>query len=347
MAEIKGIRKREAGYQWNITYKKQRRVGTTQTLEEAIRERKNAMTKLMEELDGAEIKTGPTLQELVILTQQTRWRGQKSERTHLINAKIALNYFGEDCPITTITTKRINDYAEHLRETGSTGGTINRKLSNLSTILKTAEDHGMETANPKIRRSKEYRGRERFITEEEEAQMLYVLVQWGAIELHDVIVTLVDTGIRCGELFALEKTDVDFSAGSNGIITLWRTKNDRPRSVPITRRVKAIIEKRMVNAGARLFPITQSWLRTGWDRLKAYLGLEEDAQFVPHILRHTCASRLVQRGIPLMEVQRWMGHASLQSTMRYSHLSPSSLYSVVDVLENHGKPTQTPTATTL
>ncbi len=337
MAEVTGIRKREAGYQWNVSYKGKRQVGTTKTLEGAIKERQKALMSLMEGEGRDDAKKGPTLKDIVKITHQTRWQGQKSERTHKINAEIALRFFGDSCPIKTITTTRINDFAEHLRSHGATGATINRKLSTISTLLKTADDHDIETANPKIRRSKEYRGRERFVTEEEEAKMLYVLKQWGAVELHDVIIVLVDTGIRCGELFALDKADVDFTAGSNGIITLWRTKSDKPRSVPITRRVKAILEQRMETAGTKIFPITQSWLRTGWDRLKVYMGLDDDAQFVPHILRHTCASRLVQRGIPLMEVQRWLGHASLQSTMRYSHLSPSSLYSVVDVLEKENR----------
>ena len=340
MAEVTGIRKREAGYQWNVSYKGKRQVGTTKTLEGAIKERQKALMSLMEGEGRDDAKKRPTLKDIVKITHQTRWQGQKSERTHKINAEIALRFFGDSCPIKTITTTRINDFAEHLRSHGATGATINRKLSTISTLLKTADDHDIETANTKIRRSKEYRGRERFVTEEEEERMLAILQQWGAYELHDVLVVLVDTGIRCGELFALEKVDVDFSSGTNGIITLWRTKNNRPRSVPITKRVREVLEKRMSNAGGKVFPLTQSWLRSGWDRLKMFLGLEDDVQFVPHILRHTCASRLVQRGVPLMEVQRWMGHASLQSTMRYSHLAPTSLYSVVDVLEKKEKENQ-------
>ena len=55
------------------------------------------------------------------------------------------------------------------------------------------------------------------------------------------------------------------------------------------------------------------------------MGLLEDDQFVPHMLRHTCASRLVSKGIQLPQVMLWMGHRNIQTTMRYSHLAPKDL----------------------
>ncbi len=41
--------------------------------------------------------------------------------------------------------------------------------------------------------------------------------------------------------------------------------------------------------------------------------------------RHTTCSRLVQAGFPLIVVQKWMGHATIQTTMKYAHLAPDSL----------------------
>ncbi len=54
---------------------------------------------------------------------------------------------------------------------------------------------------------------------------------------------------------------------------------------------------------------------------------------VAHALRHTCASRLVQRGVGLKVVQQWMGHKRIEVTLRYAHLSPTSLLEAVKVLE--------------
>ncbi|EJM98873.1 site-specific recombinase XerD [Phyllobacterium sp. YR531] len=56
-------------------------------------------------------------------------------------------------------------------------------------------------------------------------------------------------------------------------------------------------------------------------------------QVVPHILRHTCASRLVRGGIDIRRVQIWLGHQTLSMTMRYAHLATNDLDSCVAVLE--------------
>ena len=79
--------------------------------------------------------------------------------------------------------------------------------------------------------------------------------------------------------------------------------------------------------------LTAVRFRTIWNEAKAEVGLGEDTQVVPHILRHTCASRLVQGGIDIRRVQMWLGHQTLQMTMRYAHLATNDLDSCVNVLD--------------
>ncbi|HKD43059.1 MAG TPA: tyrosine-type recombinase/integrase, partial [Myxococcaceae bacterium] len=52
-----------------------------------------------------------------------------------------------------------------------------------------------------------------------------------------------------------------------------------------------------------------------------------------HTLRHTFASHLVMSGVPLAAVQKLLGHASIKTTMRYAHLSPSIAMDAVNVLD--------------
>jgi len=55
-----------------------------------------------------------------------------------------------------------------------------------------------------------------------------------------------------------------------------------------------------------------------------------------HTLRHTFASHLVMRRVPLAAVQKLLGHASIKTTMRYAHLSPSVTENAVSVLDGEG-----------
>jgi len=70
-----------------------------------------------------------------------------------------------------------------------------------------------------------------------------------------------------------------------------------------------------------------------WDRLRTHLNYSHDKQFVVHSLRHTCASRLIQRGVPLAVVQKWMGHRAIQTTLRYAHLAPDNFKVALEALE--------------
>ena len=63
------------------------------------------------------------------------------------------------------------------------------------------------------------------------------------------------------------------------------------------------------------------------------MGLKGDTEFVLHALRHTTASRLVNKGIDLYTVKEWLGHADITTTQKYAHLSPQKLAYAASVLE--------------
>ncbi len=144
---------------------------------------------------------------------------------------------------------------------------------------------------------------------------------------------LIDTGMRPSEVYSLTSRDVDLKAKT---LTTWENKTDHPRTVFMTKRVADIVQKRVgeVTApGDKLFPYDNHWMRYVWDRARGHLGFTNDPNFVPYIYRHTCASRLVQKGVAINVVKEWLGHKSVQMTMRYAHLAPNNLKAAADALE--------------
>lgn len=119
-------------------------------------------------------------------------------------------------------------------------------------------------------------------------------------------------------------------------VSFWITKSGRSRTIPLTARTKEVI-KLPVTEGRRpkgpFTKLSQAQFRAIWNDAKAEVGLGADEQVVPHILRHTCASRLVQGGIDIRRVQMWLGHQTLSMTMRYAHLATNDLDGCVVVLE--------------
>lgn len=275
---------------------------------------------------------GWTLRQAVDRTIEVRWSGTRGERTATLNAEHAIVYFGAEVSLESIDTDRLDGYIQWLRQLSLSDSTINRKLAALRAVLRTAFDRQKLKALPKVPRMREFAGRIRWLTDTEERALLGLLEQWGATEAHALTVLLVDTGLRLGEALRLEWRDVDPQSAA---VTVWETKADKPRTVPMTTRARMALR---AQGPGRVFALTKGQYHHVWHRARAQLGLAKDRQFVPHALRHTCASRLVQRGIPLKVVQEWLGHKSITTTMRYAHLSPTNLQEAVAVLEQPLKP---------
>ena len=60
---------------------------------------------------------------------------------------------------------------------------------------------------------------------------------------------------------------------------------------------------------------------------------ETDKEFVFYLTRHTCASRLVQRNVPLHIVKEWLGHRNFEMTLRYAKLTPTNMLDAKNALE--------------
>ena len=145
---------------------------------------------------------------------------------------------------------------------------------------------------------------------------------------------MIYTGFRCGEVWNMQAKDINPETGT---ITAWKTKSGHPRTIPIVDKIQPIIERLLESSGGgRLFPgCNNTWLRPRWERVRFHMGMADDAQFVPHMLRHTCATRLSREGVSMPLIKEWMGHSTIQVTARYAHFAPSDLYKAAKALSKN------------
>ncbi|AOF90820.1 site-specific integrase [Sinorhizobium sp. RAC02] len=236
------------------------------------------------------------------------------------------------CEFNVFTDEMIDRLVGALRKRGNSNATINRKMAALSKLLRKAYKMGDIHSLPEFKRQKEKAGRIRFLEPDEEARL------FEAISLRNKLyarfcIFLVDTGARLGEGIGLRWADIQ-----NRRVTFWITKGGRSRSVPLTSRALAAIKASDKTKRGPFVDIDQQHFRAEWNRAKEVVGLGGDSDVVPHVLRHTCASRLVQGGVDLRRVQTWLGHQTLQMTMRYAHLASHDLDMCVPILERAAEP---------
>jgi integrase len=233
----------------------------------------------------------------------------------------------------TVDQETLDDLILSLRNRGNSNATINRKMAALSKLLRKASKMGTIHSLPEFRRQKERSGRIRFLEFEEEDR-LFQAIRRRSEDSYRLSIFLVDTGCRLGEAIGTIWNDIQ-----DHRVTFWLTKSGRSRTVPLTERATEMLKlRRPVDPGYRrprgpFAMLEQAKFRAIWNDAKDEIGLGSDDQVVPHVLRHTCASRLVQGGIDIRRVQMWLGHQTLQMTMRYAHLATHDLDRCVAVLE--------------
>lgn len=205
---------------------------------------------------------------------------------------------------------------------------VNRALAVLKHVLTLAVREGWLSENPFSRGTvlidtASERQRTRILSTEEEDQLLAACVGPRA-HLRPIIIAALDTGMRRGELFKMCWRDVNLAARRIFIPSL-NTKTLRERAVPITDRLaqelEALQSKAPSNPETLVFGILNN-IAKAWGTVRRETGLL-DVRL--HDLRHTSATRLVQRGMPLVEVGRILGHSTVQMSFRYSNATDSTI----------------------
>jgi len=183
-------------------------------------------------------------------------------------------------------------------------------------------------------------GKVEFLPEEDVKRLLDLTT---GSQLHDIFATLFFTGLRRGELVHLWWEDIDFEQGmihvrikewvdENGKERMWSPKGRRERAVPMHPKLREILQ-RQPRRGKYVFSTSGGRsVHSSLHRMVSQFQKRAGWRVTCHLLRHTFASHLVQKGVSLYVVGELLGHSGPEITKIYAHLVPKQLGNVVGLL---------------
>jgi integrase len=258
-------------------------------------------------------------------------------KRYILSASL-IPFFGKML-IGRITVNDIERYKTHALREGVSRKTVNNRLTVLRTCLSAAYEWlELEGTPPKVTRLKCPPPKTDYLSTDECA----LLLSHANDVIREMVLTALRTGMRQGELRGLQWTSIDWQ---NRILVvrhsrcdytkeLGSPKGNRERHIPLDADVYEMLLKRRKNVGYVF--LNQSGRPFGSEHLARLLadickkaGLRKIGW---HTLRHTFASHLIMRGAPLASVQMLLGHTAVATTMRYAHLSQSTLRTAIDLL---------------
>lgn len=252
------------------------------------------------------------------------WADVKAGDFFATSVTLLQDLIGESTPLHRVDEDTVAQVVAALRSRGNRPSTINRRLSVLSRLLRAAHREWRVLARvPYIPHLKEPRGRTRTYTEAEE-DMILSWCRENHPELGRLAQFLFATGARVSEALNLDpKTDVLASPA----VIFRDTKGGHPRTLPVSSTVAMLVRQ-----GPLQFRDSNA-VSKAWREMRDALGYTEDQEFVAHAVRHTVATRLLRGGWSLNAVKDWMGHATIQTTVKYTHLVESDLRGGEEILE--------------
>lgn len=275
---------------------------------------------------------GMTLRDLFNKTHERYWRNTKNEDNVIYLQKQLETFYGHNIPIHAITTSRIDDFILTCQDKGLAPSTINSKLAVLSKSLKFAHSRGFLKSLPAIERMSVVGNmRMRFLKQKEEEEIIEVLEHNDKWHFARFMEWSIDTGLRPSESRAINRKQITKDKDLGWIVTVYMTKTMHPRVIPLTKRAY----EAFISLSDDLYAFAQfskQVIRSCWALVRQEMN-EDDPDFVFYTCRHTCASRLVQRNVPLQIVKEWMGHKTFDMTLRYAKLAPKNMLSAKLALE--------------
>lgn len=257
------------------------------------------------------------------------------QRSYFSSLKRLSPSFG-DSKLSAITPKMISNYKVLRYSKGVKPSTINKELAMLSIAFNLAmKEWEWVKDNPvsKVQKERENNERDRWLTEDEEKRLL----ENSQKKLREIIVFALHTGLRQNELLSLQWDKVSLLRRA---IIIQESKNGKPRTIPLQQPAYDILVEKFKIRNIRHNFVFTNRIGTKIDRhnLRRIFSIAvkkagiQDFRF--HDLRHTFATRLVQKGVKIYDISILLGHKSTIMTQRYAHHCTESLRDCLQVLES-------------
>lgn len=211
------------------------------------------------------------------------------------------------------------------REAGRKDGTIHTELGHLRIVLKWAQREQLIAVAPPIQRPPAPEPKDAYLTRSEVAKMLDLdIPPHTRVAIH----LLVGTGARIGAALELTWDRVDFSRGTINLRNPFDRSQRKGRAiVPMNERLKAVLDDAHDHA------LTPFVIEHGGKPVKSMKRTFKTAgkaigrpDVSPHMFRHSAAVWLAEAGHRMEEIQQFMGHRDLATTIRiYARYSPEHL----------------------
>lgn len=240
-----------------------------------------------------------------------------------------------------ITYQHIRSWMVHLMEE-QTARSVNRKIATLRKYFKLLLREGLITNNPasKIQSPKTVKHLPVVVEDEKLSTMLNdsetFSDDFAGTRDKLVIEILFGTGIRLAELVGMKEDSINFYDGTIKVLG----KRNKERIIPINHELKLLLEKYIglkknenfhnnsltlivTNKGTDVYP---KFIYLIVQRYLSYISTQDKKS--PHVLRHTFATSLLNRGANLNAIKELLGHANLSATQVYTHNSVERLKSI-------------------
>ena len=244
--------------------------------------------------------------------------------------------FYDDPDPALLTDLEVRDYVAHLRSVRRLSpSSIHLRLAALRGLLKSL-GRTLRVKGPRMQRAPV-----RALSARELGRLFAAAEGEGWIDKRNIalLALMAKAGLRVGEVVALEAEDIRLSERSGWAI-IRSGKGNKRREVPLNAEVRAALraylEARPPFPAERLFVSRTGAPLSARDVQRLVAALAQKARIegkvTPHTLRHTFATRAVEKGVDLAALSALLGHESLATTSRYLHPSRERLAEAVERL---------------